>query len=112
MNASYIHTLLEARNGKIHEDIDRKFVELIAAICETGKAGKINVALAVKPSRVKDFKVTEVTITHECKVAKPEQDIGEAVFFVSQDGSLTRQDPEQQTMFEEAEEPKEEQKNG
>lgn len=30
MNGSYIHTLLEARNGKVQEDIDRKFAELIA----------------------------------------------------------------------------------
>lgn len=114
MMADYIQTLLEARNGQIAADINRKFGDLLAGIRETGKAGKITVVLAVKPSRVKDFQVAEVAISHDCKIAKPEQDIGEAVFFVTPDGGLTRSDPEQQEMFEEVvvQVVKEEQKNG
>lgn len=104
---------MEARNGKIAADINRKFGDLMAGILETGKAGKITVTLAVKPARLKDHQVAEVEVSHDCKIAKPEQDVGAAVFFVTPEGGLTRSDPEQAALFEEqAQQVEEERKNG
>lgn len=100
----YINTLLEARNGKVAADINAKFTELVAAIMETGKSGKISVTLAVKPSRVANHRVVEVAIAHDCKISKPEQEIGEAVFFLTPTGELSRVDPAQEEMFEIAKE--------
>ena len=41
----------------------------------------------------------EVETEHECKLKKPELAVGKAVFFVTKDGTLTRDDPAQEAMF-------------
>jgi hypothetical protein len=54
--------------------------------------------------------VVEVETEHECKSKKPELKVGKAVFFVSKEGRLTREPPDQVGLFAVAEEVRKETK--
>jgi len=92
--------LLDMRNGRVAADCNVKFNEVLAAVIETGGKGELTIKISVKPSRLAlGGAVVEVETQHECKVKKPEQDIGKSVFFVTPEGTLTRDDPNQADMF-------------
>lgn len=97
----FVSTVMEMRNGKVAADISDKFNELIAAVLDTGGGGKIAITFDVKPSRadMQHGGVKEVTMSHSVKLTKPERPIGDAIFFITPDGSLSRTDPEQMEMF-------------
>jgi hypothetical protein len=98
--ADFIHLLLEMRNGAVASDCNRKFNELLDAVFETGAKGEFTVKVSVKPSkRAMGGAVIEVETEHECKTKKPELSVGRSLFFVTQDGRLTRDDPNQEAMF-------------
>ncbi len=104
-NVDFVAVLLEMRNGKVATDVSKKMNELIDSIKETGKAGKLTLTLSLRPSKADLHEgVKEISITHECKLAKPEKPIGPSVFFVDHEGGLTRTDPDQQQLFEEQKE--------
>lgn len=95
-----MQVLLEMRNGAVAADLNTKFNEVLAAVLETGGGGKLTVDLSIKPSRMGlGGAVIEVETSHECKLKKPELPIGRSVFFVSRDGTLTREDPAQTALF-------------
>jgi hypothetical protein len=91
----FVSTLMEMRNGSVAADCSRKLAEVILAVCETGKQGKITLQINVKPAKVNLGKVTEVELKHTCKTDRPEHDAGYTLFFPTEDGSLSRQDPNQ-----------------
>lgn len=96
-----IQTLIEMRNGEVAMDCNRKFNELLAAVFGTASKGKITITVQVAPSKLAmGGAVVEVETTHECTIKKPEMAIGRSLFFVTQDGTLTRDDPAQAAMFE------------
>ncbi len=93
--ADFVSTLIEMRNGAVASDCSRKLTELITAILETGKKGKLTLNINVVPSRLSLGKVTEVEIDHDCKVSKPELSTGRSIFYSTPDGQLLRNDPSQ-----------------
>lgn len=94
--ADFVSTFMEMRNGGAAADCNRKFSELLAAIMETRKKGKITLTIEVSPARMDVMgDVKEVDLRHTCAIAKPELDQGRSVFFTTQDGRLSRQDPNQ-----------------
>ena len=106
--------LFDMRNGEVAQDIARHFDELKIAVLETRGKGRLTIELNLEPSKCAiGGAVLEVKANHTCKVKKPELAVGEAHFFVTQDGELTRDDPAQEALFAEGEKPKEkEQKRG
>lgn len=100
-----IQTLVEMRNGEAAMDCNRKFNELLSAVFETGKKGKVVVTLEVQPSKfAMGGGVVEVEIEHNCSIKKPELEVGHTLFFVAPDGSLTRDDPSQLSFLSEKKE--------
>jgi hypothetical protein len=94
--------LATMQRGEILCDADRKFRELLAAILETGKKGKLTLSIEVKPSKfAMGGGVLEVGATYKCSIDKPELGMGESLFFVTQSGDLSADHPNQIAMFEE-----------
>lgn len=92
--------LTEMRSGQVITDCNRKFNELLAAVYETQKKGVITIKVHVKPSKLAiGGGVIEVEAEHDCTITKPELPVGRSLFFVAQNGQLTRDDPAQSDMF-------------
>jgi hypothetical protein len=94
--------VMEMRNGAAAMDCSKKFNELLQSILETRKGGKLTLTVTVKPATLrKDGSVGELDLAHNCSIAKPELEQGRSIFFVTQDGRVTRSDPNQLGFFEE-----------
>lgn len=92
--------LLDMRSGQVASDCNNKFNEVLKAVIDTGGKGELTIKLLIKPSRMgMGGAVIEVETEHECKLKKPELQIGRSVFFVTAEGDLTRTDPGQEQMF-------------
>lgn len=88
------------RSGQVATDCNAKFNEVLKAVIDTGGKGKLTIDLTIAPSKMgMGGAVVEVETTHEAKMKKPELAIGKSFFFVTQDGTLTRDDPVQSAMF-------------
>ena len=93
--------LMDMKSGAVAADISAKFDDVVKAVLETAGKGELTIKLTVEPSKMgMGGCVIEVTAKHECKTKKPELAIGNSVFFVTRDGRLTREDPNQEAMFE------------
>jgi len=101
MAADLLRVLLDMRNGAVAADCNKKFDEVLAAVLETGGKGELQIKLFVEPSKMgMGGAVIEVETRHECKLKKPELAVGKSFFFVTKDGDLSRDDPDQIAMFE------------
>lgn len=95
-----LQILLDMRNGAVAVDCSQKFSEVLKAVLDTGGKGELTIKLLIKPSKMgMGGAVIEVETEHECKTKKPELAIGRSVFYVTPDGDLTRDNPEQTAMF-------------
>ncbi len=95
-----LQVLLDMRNGQVASDVSQKFNEVLKAVIDTGGKGELTIKLFVKPSKMgMGGAVIEVETAHECKLKKPELEIGRSFFFVTATGDLTRDDPAQVAMF-------------
>lgn len=104
-----LQILLDMRSGQVAADCNAKFSEVLKAVLDTGGKGELNIKLFIRPSKMgMGGAVIEVETEHECKMKKPELEVGRSFFFVTAEGDLTREDPLQGGMFElEAKQPKE-----
>lgn len=109
-----LNVLLDMRSGQVATDCNLKFNEVLKAVLDTGGKGELTIKLLIKPSKLAmGGAVIEVETEHECKLKKPELAIGKAVFFVTKDGDLTRNNPDQGPLFDGVRERKElDERNG
>lgn len=89
--AAFIH---EQRGGGLHGELTDVFAELVLAVIEHQVKGALQLQVLVAPN--KDG--VTVTVTDKIKVTLPEGDRGAAIFFVDEDGNLSRQNPRQQEL--------------
>jgi hypothetical protein len=102
--SDFYQLLLEMRAGRVLQDINTKFNQVLSAVLDTGSKGKVTIELSIDPGRMGiGGAVLEVELSHNIKLKTPEHDIGRAVFFVNKNGVLTREDPEQAALFSEVE---------
>ena len=103
-NNDVLRTLLDMRNGLVAADVNQKWNEVVTAVLETGGKGELTIKLMIRPSRLgMGGTVLEVQTEHDVKMKKPELEIGSQTFFIDKQGRLTRDDPAQTDMFEQAE---------
>lgn len=96
MPNSFLTNLNTQRGGALLEELGDEYREVIAAVRETGKKGKLTVELDVHPGGGQDNEVLH--IKDNVKVTKPEHDKKSSVYFSTQQNELTRQNPEQQEL--------------
>lgn len=102
--SDFVTVLMSMRDGEVALDVNRKFQELLSAVFETGSKGKLTLTIDVKPSKLAmGGAVIEVETNHSCAVKKPELSVGRSLFFVTNEGTLTRDNPAQEAMFTEKE---------
>jgi len=77
-------------------EADTGLAELVRAVRETGRKGKVTVVLEVRPYKGNDINV-EVAAAVSGALPKAEPRAG--LFFVSGDGYLTRDDPRYDTLL-------------
>lgn len=95
MSARPITDLLrEHRRGQTIDDLTEALHDLVAAVAEQRKAGQMTITIDVRPAGNSD--AYAVKIEHKVKLPKGEP--GTAMFFVSPDNNLVREDPRQATM--------------
>ncbi len=106
-----LSVLMDMRNGQVAADVSQKFCEVLKAVIDTGGKGELTIKLNIAPSKMgMGGAVIEVETKHECKMKKPELEIGRSFFFVTKEGDLTRDDPAQTAMFELRQQPQKETK--
>jgi hypothetical protein len=82
--------------GRTHEELSKLLAELTAAVLDTKKAGTLTLKLKVTPSpNVEGM----VVVTDDVTVTKPQHDRPASMFYASKTGQLSKDHPDQQTMF-------------
>lgn len=100
-------TLVVLNRGNFVVDAGREFHALTEAIKNLSgkKGGRLVISLDVIPSgwSESDGRCNQVEIKPKITVTAPKKEQGKSIFFLSDEGKLTRDDPEQEQMFKEAE---------
>lgn len=98
----FISLVMDMRSGAVAADLNAKLQEVLRAVLETAGKGELTVKFTITPSKLgMGGAVIEVETEHDIKIKRPELKVGKAVFFVTNEGDLTREDPAQTAMFEE-----------
>ncbi len=84
--------LQEVQNGRTHDELSAEFRDLIVAVTETGKGGKLTFTIDVKPMKG-DNEVLVITDTFSTK--KPTHDRKTSLFYATPDGNLSKDNPNQ-----------------
>jgi len=93
----FADVLRELSGGQAHHDLSRRLHELTDAVRSTGRPGKLSLVIEVKPISGTDGK--NVTVTDQVTAKIPQAERPKTIFFVTQDGQLSRQDPGQIPAF-------------
>lgn len=90
----FMDFLREHRTGITHDLLSDALQDLVAAVVQEQKVGKLVLTIGVKPMGKGDG--LEVSAQIDCK--PPKETAGVAIFFPTPDNNLVRQDPRQTTM--------------
>jgi hypothetical protein len=89
----FMDVLREHRAGRTHDDLTEALHALNAAVAETGKGGTVTLVVKVAPH---GDGAAMVTATVSSKLPKVQG--GGAIFFLTPENNLERQDPRQHEM--------------
>ena len=85
------NVLAALQGGTTHTELSRELHNLTAIVLELGKKGTLTLTLNVVPSK----EYGRVELHDKVTVKEPERDRYASIFFVDDDGNLTRTDPRQ-----------------
>lgn len=94
-------TLAQLGKGNNLAELSSELNRLVRAVRATGKKGKLAYTLHVVPVDGTDG--AQVVLTDEIKLNTPSPDRKSSLFFTTDDGQLTRRDPNQRDWIEEQE---------
>ncbi|SFY22927.1 hypothetical protein SAMN04244548_03167 [Paracoccus pantotrophus] len=86
------------RRGELLETGDQKLSELIEAIRETGNRGSLSMKVSIKVN-----KAGQLEVVPDITIKKPTRSMGTGIYFATDDGRLTRRDPNQMDFEDELE---------
>lgn len=92
MAQSLIDVMSQVRGGFALHKAGERLQEVLEAVRDTHQAGELTLTLKIKPDK-NDERV--VTIQPIIKTKVPEKGFTEGIFFVDDDGNVTREDPKQ-----------------
>jgi len=93
---SFLEFLQSYRRGELISEADDQFGEPMEAVKRTGGKGDLTIKL---PFKVNEAGQIECVPTVSCK--KPRKPLGTGIYYVTDEGRLTRQDPTQDDLFDE-----------
>jgi hypothetical protein len=88
--------LAQQAGGRTHSELSDQLHKLIGAVHDTGKKGKLQLTIEVKPLSKGDDMT--LTVTDAVVVTMPKADRAQSVFFIDDTGNLSRNDPRQATL--------------
>lgn len=88
----FASVLQEIQQGVAHDELSVAFRDLILAVEETGKGGKLTFTLDVKPLKSGDG-VLVLTPAHAVKL--PQHDRKASLFYATKNGNVTKDNPNQ-----------------
>lgn len=86
----FMDVLREHRAGRTHDDLTEALQLVVAAVAEARKAGALTLKLEVKP-----HSDGSVMVVSHIGTKIPKEAGGSAIFFVTPENNLERQDPRQ-----------------
>lgn len=100
--ADILKTLVVLERGNFVIECGREFQELNDAIVATNKPGKLVITLTVTPSgwSKRTNRPNQVDVNPQFEIKKPQPERAKSIFYVTEDNRLTRDDPEQEALFE------------
>lgn len=93
MARAIFDTLREIRAGALLDEASSALAEVVLAVQQTGKGGKVSIVVDLKPPARGSSRTIVVDAEIVKKVPVPDREV--AVFFPTADGSLTKTDPAQ-----------------
>jgi len=87
-----IQTLSEQRKGKFVAEATDALAEVVKACRETGKKGSIQITFKIRPT------ASEMMVSDEIVTKIPKPDAAASVFYDTEDGFLSRTDPNQEEL--------------
>ena len=97
----FTDVLRDIRKGRVVEAASEELAEVVRAVLDTNKPGKLTLEIGIKLNGRND---NAVILTAKLKSSKPQADLPDALFYADLDGDLLRDDPTQQRMFADAKE--------
>lgn len=82
--------------GRPNKELSAAVQEVVQAVIDTGKPGKVQLTLTVKQQKGVDG---AVFVAADVRKTAPRSDPKNSLYFADGDGSLTRTDPNQPTIF-------------
>jgi len=89
---SFLDVLSQIRGGAALADAAKDLQELVQAVRDTGKSGKLVFSIHVEPDKTDD---TVVTLQPDVVLKMPKKPRAKGIFFMDKHGTLTREDPRQ-----------------
>lgn len=93
---SFAAFLCKTNKGRTERKASEEFQRLIAAVNETGKPGTFDLRINVKPQANTEG---VVTVTERVTVKAPQLDAPGSIFFITDNAGLSRDDPNQRSIF-------------
>lgn len=91
---NFLEFLQGFRRGDLLAEADAQMNELMQAVMETGAGGEITLRLPFKVN-----KAGQIECTPEIKSKRPRRPLGAGIFYLTDEGRLSRRDPAQDDMF-------------
>lgn len=98
-NLNFLEFLQSFRRGELLSQADDRLEELIEAVQRTGAKGEITIKL---PFKVND--AGQIECVPSIAMKKPQPALGTGIYFATDEGRLTRRDPNQSDFFEDDDE--------
>ena len=89
---SFIDILSQIRGGAALSDAARDLQELVQAVRDTGKSGKLSFSITVEPDKADEG---VVTLLPDITLKLPKKPRAKGIFYMDKNGNLTREDPRQ-----------------
>lgn len=96
MTVPFTDILRQIRKGIVVTQLDDALREVNEAVIDTGKPGEITLKIKIKPMKGDSC---QVTLTPSVTWKKPQADLPDGIFFLTGDGDLVRNDPEQRELL-------------
>lgn len=95
-----VGTLVNLNRGNFVIEAGRKLTELTEACARTRKKGVLTIKLEVLPTGInqRTGRVNQFELDPEVSIKKPELSQPSSIFFFTENGTLTRDDPDQMEM--------------
>lgn len=94
MSNNILETCRNIGGGRFIDEASEKLAELIRAVNESGRTGKVELIIGVK----KATRGGAMHVTGKVKLTKPAEEPMEAMLFSDEEGRLLTEDPKQQKL--------------